>query len=127
MRRAAGVPSSRHEAYLVDPASSPNQPPARLHPDASSPGPSPDAATYDALVRALAACGDAQVAPPAVHEAVNAYVQTLKGAGAPPERVLVRVKSALELVGLLEHHGGRRPVLVDRVIGWSIEEYYRTT
>ena len=53
------------------------------------------------------------------------YVQTLKEAGLPAEAVVIAVKGLAARAGL-PHSGVRADtLLVERVVRWCIEEYYR--
>jgi hypothetical protein len=75
-----------------------------------------------------------QIAPRderALHTALCAYVQQLKAAQLPPERVLVTVKAIALRSGVPPSIGdgfpvkGRLACLMDTIVQWSITEYYR--
>jgi hypothetical protein len=58
----------------------------------------------------------------ALHERVNAVVDTLKAAGEPPERVIRRVKELaadVDGAGLAPAHR-----LVNRSVEWAIQRYF---
>jgi hypothetical protein len=59
-----------------------------------------------------------------LREVICAYVRSLREADVPPERVIIRVKE------MLAHTPRPQPPVVhdtlkERVVRWSIEEYYR--
>jgi len=58
-----------------------------------------------------------------LRDVVSSYVSILRRDGAPPERVIVLVKEAVEASDLpLEI--GRRRALMEEVVRWAVDAYY---
>ena len=71
--------------------------------------------------------GDMAAAP--VREAICDFVAELKGAGVPPERMLVQVKEVIAEARRAHSDRDREAdqEFLQRVIKWCIDEYYRAS
>ena len=94
--------------------------------------PPPPDRMRDALATLLqSAANDDAIEESAVRGAVFAYVRQLRAAALPPERVLVTIKGVANRSGVPDsRHDDLTPStgragLMRKVVGWSIEAYYR--
>jgi len=103
-------------------------------PRATEPNPAVGAARAappERLVRALVTAAGARGAGSFLHRdgelhaAICEYVHSLKGAGVPPEAVIVAVKGVAGRAGLPHFGVPEDTLLIERVVRWCIEEYYR--
>ncbi|MFN2567396.1 MAG: hypothetical protein ABR499_20560 [Gemmatimonadaceae bacterium] len=96
----------------------------------------PSLTTSEGLVLAVVRAARAARAPTAeLRDAVCAYVRDLKARGYPPERVLVAVKTLAADAGLRRTawadrdsksvHQSPEDEIMDRVVAWCIEEFFR--
>lgn len=107
-------------------------------PPVSSTRSAPALTTSESLVLAIVRAAKAARAPTAeLHAALCAYVREFRAVGYPPERMLVSVKTRIAEAGLRRTawaDADSRPVhqspedeIIDRIVAWCIEEYFRTT
>jgi len=76
--------------------------------------------TVDEASRLLAASRELREQ---LRSVVSSYVSLLRREGAPPERVIVLVKEAVEMSELALDVGGRR-ALMEEVVTWVVDAYY---
>ena len=65
------------------------------------------------------------VEPGTLRTLVCGYVDVLKAAGYPPERVVIAVKAAARDAGLRYSTILESRLALDRIVRWAIAEYYR--
>jgi hypothetical protein len=93
----------------------------------------PRATPPERLVRALATAAGARGTGPfldrdgELHVAICDFVRALKVAGAPPEGVVVAVKAVASRAGLPHFGVPEDTPLIERIVRWCIEEYYRAS
>lgn len=78
-------------------------------------------AVVDTLVQAAIA---RQFDDPAIRSAIAAYTTAARRAGRPPEWVVIDVKKLVALEAVPELGDWFRSVLRDRLVAWSISDYF---
>ena len=84
------------------------------------------AATADRAVRAMQRWQ--QASPPddgELRTAICAFVAVLRARGLPPQTAIVATKRLLEAAGIFPAWVATHRALAERVVRWSIDEYYR--
>lgn len=84
--------------------------------------PAPPRGLVDA---ALAATGSDGQDTDDLRLAVREHTRALRACGLPPERVLVLMKTAMAHAGLAHSANELERSLLESVVKWCIEEYYR--
>jgi hypothetical protein len=97
-------------------------PSVRSSPSTDGPRASPSAELLRDLQQIAATPG---TEPETLRDLVCGYVGTLKAEGLPPERVIVAVKAAARDAGLRYGDMLESRLALDRIVRWSITEYYR--
>ena len=108
-------------------------PPDSPRPSESDPAAAPRAAPPERLVRALVTAAGARGTGSfldrdgELHAAICEFVRALKVGGAPPEAVVVAVKGVASRAGLPHFGVPEDTLLIECVVRWCIEEYYRAS